>query len=338
MKSLNDNYVSTHGSTHETFTDLMFCALVVLVLFVLALAIEVSQRVRSSKKEVEAVATTPIPVLEEQELSELTKEEVAQLSKKMQEQQLEIVQLKISLQQRVAEIESQEQQVQAQLSALNGEQRFTGAREPASLRMAYDYRDEKFYFVSSRESEHADSQNSGESFLEYSNRKTKEFVAIALKARKQRGFSLEEAKAIYRAFSTYKEVEPSDSGYEIVDSELGISYHTHLSGYIVGETEMSSSAVDLVEMMLLQVYREESPPSDEMYPRVTLVVDAAMRTVKVNGIEMDAKSIKEILLSIGGRGAMLDLEGISGAAPDWFREDVLIPAGYISKVPKLPGQ
>ena len=47
MKSLSDQYTSTHGESSDTFADLMFCALVVLVLFVLALAIEISQRVRA---------------------------------------------------------------------------------------------------------------------------------------------------------------------------------------------------------------------------------------------------------------------------------------------------
>jgi len=333
MKSLNENYVSIHGNTHETFADLMFLALIVLVLFVMALAIEVSQRVRA---ELAVEVPEPVPVVDAQELSAMTKEEVAELSKQLHEKQVEITQLRQKLESNLDLVESQKQTMQNQIAALNGEQRFTGAREPASLAIAYDYLNDKFYFISARESEHADRMNSGETIIEYSARKTQELVAIALKARKQRGFSQEEAKSIYQAFSTYQEVEPNVDSYQIVESVVGISYNVALCGYIAGDTEMSDATESIVDAKLLDVYQQKGVASSEMYPKVKFEIDESNRTISVNGVQLSARDAKEILLSLVGRGAMLDLEGLSGGTPSWLQEEVLTPAGYISKIPKLP--
>ena len=332
MKSLNEHYSSNHGSSQETFSDLMFCALIVLVLFIMALTIEVSNRVRADR--VPEVAK--VIEVDQKELSTMTKEEVAELSQKLQRQQHEMTQLREKLKDSAARITSQKNQVSNKLAAFQGEQRFTGAREPASLSMAYDYSKGGFHFISSRESNHATRHNSGETNSQFRLRQTKEFVAIALKTRKQRSYSKSDAIAIYKAFSTYKEVEPSLKSYRIVDSVVGISYVTTLSGYVAGDTDISETMSDLVVKQLLDVYEEPGPKSDRMYPSVTLKVDLENKKIRINGIMLSPQDTKEILLSVSGRGAMVDLEGLEGKPPRWLTEEVLIPAGYISKTPKIP--
>ena len=334
MKSLNENYVSTHGNTHETFADLMFLSLVVLVLFVMALAIEVHQRVRSDMAVIEPDS---VLVVEEKELSEMTKKEVAELSENLRKQAYEIKSLRKRLDKNIELVDLQKRKVQNQMAALNGEQRFTGAREPASLMMAYNYNNRKFYFISARKFGHAEHKLSGESAFVFLTRQKNELVALALEARRQRGFTLHEAKAIYRAFSSYKEVVPRGSSYKIIDSVVGISYSTLLSAYIAGDTEISAAKESLVVLKLLKVYKEKGQDSDKMYPIVRLKIDESDRRIIVNGVRLSSRDAKEILLSIQGRGAMLDLEGFSGKSPTWLQEKVLIPAGYISKTPKLPG-
>jgi hypothetical protein len=309
----------------------MFCALVVLVLFVMALAIEVSDRVRA-----ELAPTDPIEVVNEAELSQLTKAEVAELSRELQERQAETERLKSRLGQMVDDVEMQKRDVEAKVAALSGEQRFTGAREPASLNMAYDYKSRRFYFVPARDSTHATRRTSGETSFSFAIRNAKELVEIALNSRKQRGFTLDETIAIYSGFSQYKEVEPSTQSYSIVDSTVGITYNTALCGYIAGDQKISDYNANNAINKLLEVYGHKGPASDEMYPSCLFEVDVAGRTITLNGVQLSPRDAKEILLSFGGRGAMIDLEGFVGPAPDWLREQVLIPAGYISKTPKLP--
>ena len=332
MKSLNDNYASGASSSHETFSDLMFCALIVLVLFIMALAIEVSTRVKASitNKVVE------VDKVEEVDLVTMTKEEVAKLSEKLQKQQKEMDSLKTQLAKNATAIKSERDQVKNKMAALDGEQRFTGAREPAELNIAYDYAKNEFHFVSAREINHAFANLSGESSLERLLRKKKEMVAIALKARKQRGYTKEETDAIYEAFSVYKEVEPSFASYKIIDSTVGVSYSTLLSAYIAGDTEISDTMDQLVINRIVSVYSNKGESSELMYPRVVLKVDEFSKTITINKVKLSLRDTKEILLSLQGRGAIIDIEGISGPAPDWLREKVLIPAGYISKTPKLP--
>ena len=334
MKSLNDNYTTTGGSSHETFSDLMFCALIVLVLFIMALAIEVSTRVKAELGK----PVKPIPEVKAVELSTMTKEEVAELSKKLQVQQKQVSQLREKLKNSTAKIDVQKAKVNNQLAAMSGDQRFTGAREQAALNMAYDYSEHVFHFISARESAHSEKQSSGETSAEFSLRQTEELVAIALKARKQRGYSMQEAMAIYQAFSTYKEVEPSLNSYRVIDSVVGIHYISTLSGYIAGDKDLTNGARELIVSKLLAVYAVKGHKSDEMYPKVTLKVDLSKRKISINGVVLSAQDAKEILLSLDGRGAMIDLEGLTGKPPKWLTEGVLIPAGYISKTPKLPGQ
>ena len=333
MKSLNDNYVSGGGSSHETFSDLMFCALIVLVLFIMALAIEVSTRV---KADIVPPVVEVVPEVNEETLSTMTKEEVAELSEKLQKQEQEMNILREKIKDSAAEIASQKNHVSNQLAAMQGEQRFTGAREPASLAMAYDYSTRRFHFISSRESNHAQDRSSGETNSEFSLRQTKELIAIALKTREQRGYTQQEATKIYQAFSTYKEVEPSLSSYKIVDSVVGINYVTALSGYIAGDTTVSDIKERLVVAKLLAIYAETGEKSDRMYPSVVLKVDLGNKKIDINGVSLSPQEAKEILLSLSGRGAMIDLEGFEGKPPRWLSEKVLIPAGYISKTPKLP--
>lgn len=332
MKSLNDNYASGASSSHETFSDLMFCALIVLVLFIMALAIEVSTRVKASitNKVVE------VDKVEEVDLVTMTKEEVAELSEKLQKQKVEMDEMRQQLKKSAGQMATQRAKVSNQMAAMQGEQRFTGAREQASLSMAYDYSKRTFHFLSGRETNHANKQKTGESSSQYRLRQTEEQVAIALKSRKQRGYSMAEASAIYQAFSTYKEVVPSLHSYDIIDSVVGINYAPSLSGYIAGDTELSGRKESLVVDKLLEVYKVKGEKSDEMYPRIVLEVDEEKRKISINGVELSPRDTKEILLSITGRGAMIDLEGLSGKPPRWLTEDVLIPAGYISKTPKLP--
>ena len=131
-------------------------------------------------------------------------------------------------------------------------------------------------------------------------------------------------------------MEPSFSSYKIIDSTVGTSYSTLLSAYISGETEVSDELDELVTARILSVYENKGEDSELMYPRVVLKVDEANRKITINEIELSPRDTKEILLSLEGRGAIIDLEGISGSPPEWLTEEVLIPAGYISKTPKLP--
>ncbi|MEM7312819.1 MAG: hypothetical protein AAF497_06680 [Planctomycetota bacterium] len=271
MRSLQDAYADSPTGTHETVADLMFCALVVLVLFVLALAIEVSDRVRA-----ELAADT---------------------------------------------IEKAKSQ---------GSQQFSGAREPASLNVAYDYREQLYYFLPARQCKHAVTRQSSETEANFQSRKSRELMAIAEQARGLRGYTLDEATAIYQGFSQYKEVEPTDDSYRTVDSKVGIRYIIDVCCFLSGDRAVGSNEATVVRE-LLKVYETPGPAASDIYPCSRLEVDPLNRTIIWNGIQLAPSDAREILLSIDGRGTLLDVEGFSGDAPDWLREKVLVPAGYFSE-------
>lgn len=316
MKSLNDRYVESHSNAHETFADLIFCALVVLVLFVMMLAVEVRQRVRKRMQAVPQIA-------EVKDVAQLSAEEIAELSKKLEQQEMELNVLR--------------DKVMKQSAALNGEQRFTGAREPAIFCIAYDYLAARFYFVAAKDLEHADRAHSGESTLEFVIRKRTELQLMATRARlSQRGYSKEEATRLYGAFSKYRQINPDDDGYSISEERVGISYHTQLCAMVAGDDSISDREEAMVVNEIREVCDHHGPIRDDMYPVVQVTVDEKNETVEVNGVVLQPVEFRDILLSLGGRGAMIDLLELNGAAPEWLREKVLVPAGYVGNVPKLP--
>lgn len=324
MRSLADNYREAHSNNHETIADLVFCALVVLLLFVLALSVEVSQRVRG-----ELAASKPVEVPKVEELRTLSPEEIKALSDKLQTQQREIADLK-------SQLSATHGQVKQQMAALAGEQRFTGAREPAAFTIVYDYRAKLYYFAPSKDMDHADRRQSGESPLEYITRKLSELAEIALKLRKQRGFTEREAQALYTAATTYKEVVDGIGGYQLQETDINLYYHVLLSSYVAGDTESTDAHDLLVTRAISKMNELPGPSSDQMYPRWNCQVDVAKRAIEVNGVRLRPVDLREILLSVSGRGLMLDFTGYAEKPPEWLYDEVLMPAGYISKTPKLP--
>jgi hypothetical protein len=339
MKSLNETYSSSHGNTHETVADLVFCALVVLVLFVVTLAVEVSQRVRAS-----LITTEAIPVVEVvEQIETLTPEEVKELSERLQKQQSEMeaqrtrmVEQEQQLQALRSQISSQENVLTNKLAALAGEQRFTGATEPAVVQMAYDYKKDRFIFVRRKEFDNAMTRKSGESDLAFIVRRKSELVDLALLCRTQRYFTTEETNRIYAGFSLYKQINPSQDSYSISSERMGVSFGPSLSGYIAGDVDLPSYAATEIENAVNGNFNVTGSESDGMYPSVIVHVNENDQTVVINGVTLSAKDFKDVLLAIGGRGVMLDFAGYTGKAPDWLVENVLTPTGYIGKTPKVP--
>ncbi|QDT59984.1 hypothetical protein SV7mr_24980 [Stieleria bergensis] len=329
MKSLNERYHAAGTNVHETFADLIFCALVVLVLFVMMLAIEVSQRVRTSLAEVPEVPEVATEIPEVHEIKLLSAEEIKELS-------LEVMQQEKELQQLRRQMAAQADKVANQAAALDGEQRFTGATEPAAILVAYDYDRDRFLFIRQKEFERATTKRSGESIFEFNRRSTKELVELALATREQRYFSRSEAAALYSAFSGYQQINPTNTSYTISEETLGVTYSLGLSAYIAGDTDISDRHVEEVEAAIHSCLRSRPSKAKDMYPSVTVSVNTRTRTVDMNGVKLSARNFKDLLLAVGGRGVMLDFEGYEGKAPDWLKRQVLEPAGYIGKMPKLP--
>lgn len=339
MKTLSENYASSHSSTHETFADLVFCALVVLVLFVVTLAVEVSHRVRANIVSKEAIPEVP----KVENIDTMSPDEVKKLVEQLRSQQQELesrrqrmLAQETELQQYRQQLASQESQVASRMAALNGEQRFTGATEPAQMVLAYDYREAKYLFVRKKEFEHATTRLSGESNLEYNVRSREEMVQLALATRKQRYYTEEEMKRLYSAFTQYRQINATASSYSLSTERIGISYGTLISGYIAGDADLPRSASDLVENAIYTIYQNAGPESEAMYPAVKVKVFPNQQRLEINGVVLTPQDFKDLLLAIGGRGAMLDFEGYSGAAPGWLTDQVLTPTGYIGKTPKLP--
>ncbi|WP_164104581.1 hypothetical protein [Candidatus Laterigemmans baculatus] len=189
----------------------------------------------------------------------------------------------------------------------------TGATEPAGIRVAYEYRKDRFVFVRQKEFNHATTRNSGESNLEYLVRMRREFVDLALQCRQQRFYTADEINRLYAAFSLYKQINPTATSYTISDERMGVGYSETLSGYIVGDVEVPATASAEIERAVNSNFNEAGPVSEAMYPAVTVRIDVEARTATINGVTLSATDFRDLLLAIGGRGAMLDFEGYTAS-------------------------
>ncbi|WP_430451447.1 hypothetical protein [Rhodopirellula europaea] len=336
MKSLNEQYTGNSSNVYETFADLIFCALIVLVLFVMTLAIEVSQRVRTKVAAIPEVSVV-------KDVASLSAEEVAELSKELQQQKAALESQRSAMLEQQEEIrrlgevaKKQREKVASHVAALQGEQRFTGATEPSKVLVAYNYRTDKVVFVRQKEFAHATTQKAGESILEYLARSTRELVQLALLSREQRFYSLDEANAIFSAFTEYQQINPTRSSYTITSELISLSYALKLSAFIAGDEELTDSAEREIELAINRGFRTSAGPSDSMYPSATVTVLVNQKRLLLDGVSMSANEFKDVLLAFGGRGVMLDFEGYAGSPPDWLTKEVLEPTGYIGKTPKVP--
>ena len=109
-----------------------------------------------------------------------------------------------------------------------------------------------------------------------------------------------------------------------------------LCEYLSGDSESSELHEILVERAILALDKH-GPPSEGMYPACTLNVDAENQRLTIGGVVLQPRDLRDILLSVDGRGLMLDMEGYDGKVPQWLYEQVLAPAGYVGKTPKVPG-
>lgn len=339
MKTLSENYTANHSNTHETFADLVFCALVVLVLFVVMLAVEVSQRVRANIVSKEAIPEVP----QIENIETMSPEKVKDFVERLRNQQQELesrrqrmLAQEAELQEYRQRIANQESSMANRMAALNGEQRFTGATEPATVQLAYDYYQDRFVFVRIKEFEHAVTRQAGESNLEFSARSERELVALALLSRKQRFYSAEETNKIYAAFTTYQQINPTETSFTISNEKMSVKYGPGLSAFISGDASLTGIAQVKIEDAINSNLFETAGLSEAMYPSANVQILLNQRRIILNEVSLTAKDFRDVLLSIGGRGVMLDFSGYNGSAPGWLVEEVLTPTGYIGKTPKAP--
>ena len=145
-----------------------------------------------------------------------------------------------------------------------------------------------------------------------------------------------EAQKLYSAFSQYQQINPTESSYTVSMDKMGINYHTQLCGFIAGDDDISEYEEERIVDAMLEVYAHPGPPQKKMYPVVEVRIDNDGRTADINGVTLQPLQLRNLLLALSGRGAMIDLMGLEGRPPDWLTEQVLTPAGYIGNVPKMP--
>jgi hypothetical protein len=329
MKSLSDNYISSHGNSHETFTDLVFCTLVVLVLFVLALAVEVSHKHRYLSE----------GALAAEEIDAMTNDEIASLMQELGEQKVRIKEAQASLESSEAKLAEQKAFYDRQMAQLAGQHRFTGSREPATMHLAYDHRFDRFYFLPALKVTNALRSNSEESSWEFDKRKQAEFRTIANAAKSQRSYTLDEARDIYSSFSQYQIVTGVDDSFVSETEQIAITYVLALCSAISGDGQLPPEAAARIQQRMRQVVTRPGKPCDTLYPVCSLSVASnavSKHAIKLSDTELRPVDARTILLALEGRPAIIQVEGLEGPTPNWLVNRVLNPTGHILKSPWLP--
>ena len=328
MKSLSDNYNSAHGNSHETFTDLVFCTLVVLVLFVLALAIEVGHKHRYLTE----------GALAAEEIHAMSEEEIATLMQELGEKKVEIEETQSELKKTQSELAKKQALYDKKIKQLRGQHRYTGSRQPATMHLAYDYRFDRFYFLPATEVTLSLRSRADESTWDFGQRKRNELRRIAGKAKTHRSYTLAEIQDIFSAFSRYHVVKQAGESFNDETEQIAITYVFEICAAISGDEQLPSAAMTKIQERMRQVVSRPGPGLETMFPvcRATVIDEVESVGLRMSQTVVDPDEARSILLSLEGRPAVLELQGCEGHVPTWLVEKILQPTGHVLRTPWLP--
>ena len=344
MKSLRYTYESNTATSSDTFADLMFCALIVLVLFVLSLSVEVSQRVRgSSNPQIAQQFSATIDKLNKLNIDLM--EESKQLRGAYESLHRDYDDLaatntlladKAEAIARDALVQAQNAEVQnrdlkkMQLSK-TASQRVYGSRAIAYIAVAYDHDHDRFYFVSTSRVEELMVGDLNLSAFEKLLLDQQRIDSLVESLKQQRGYSLQEFSKIFLTFSNYLAVMMDST---IAEQSIGVQFASTLEEEITSSTithEQRKAHLESINKLL----KSRRLTGEGMLPRALLRFDNQRRVVSLGDVMMTASEAVDVFRSVGGRGAEIVFDD-NIEIPDWIKDEVLIPSGYIDglSIPK----
>lgn len=328
-------------NSYESFSDLVFCTLVLFLVLVVGLAIMLSRRAKQ-------VAVDAAEVEQRQVELVRIESEIGRQQRTLDQQTRRMADRQDALDALENAIAQQQQRVDEML----GTNRFTEAPDPPQLVVAYEWPSEDQLLVhpvaaeiiaASRAPAGLDPAGEQAYFTELRTRFLEQAQAVP-------GLTPDQYRAVRRA------IVP---GLDRNNQPLWMreSFRTDLSMVVTGAMNADYSIAwrdrDRTESLLNRLragsaYRQlwsgqETPTRDAKPGRATLLLgvqedEQGGQEVVVEDQTLSAAQMRRVLEALGGGIAVQyqPLEGQPKAPPAWFVEQVLTPTGFVYPAPALP--
>ncbi|MCR9200783.1 MAG: hypothetical protein NXI04_19270 [Planctomycetaceae bacterium] len=321
------------ASFYESFSDLIFCTLVLFILLFLALAISVDKQVTAENEPHEQQPVGPVV-------------DVTALQQQLQQAEQERDRLKIRLsvintpdfQQMEQELQQQQNELTVQsqqLRQLLGSNRFVGRSGRSVLNLAVNVAAAGHWkyvpYPEQLDQDFSVSRN-GETPAAAELRRMvarTEFRSLARRSRQYTAVELEHI--LIDGVQRYQEDDQAKS----VVVQMAGGFSSVFSGARNIKGEVADERL-LRKHLSVDVFQEFGNRTDNDIPQGTLPVLQFQLTgephhrLSCGGVRLTTDDAVHLLNAFSGRGVAVEVQP---EAPDWFLEDVLTPTGYINRAP-----
>ena len=321
------------SSFYESFSDLIFCTLVLFILLFLVLAISVDKQVTVKNEPNERQPAGPaidVSALQQQlQQAEQERDKLKIRLSVMKTPDLQLMEQDLRQQQNELTVQRQ------QLRQLLGSNRFVGRSGRTVLNLAVNVAPTGHWkyvpYPEQLDQDFSVSRN-GETVAGAELRKMvarTEFRSLARRSRQYTAIELE--NILIDGVQRYQEDDQAKS----VVIQMAGAFSSLFSGARNIRGEVTSERL-LQKHQSVDVFREFGQRTDNDVPRGTLPVLQLQLTgephhrLSCGGVRLSTEDVVHLLNAFSGRGVAVEVQP---EAPDWFLEEVLQPTGYINRAP-----
>lgn len=319
---------------YETFSDLLFCTLVLFIMLFLMLAAAMEKRVEAVIEATEDPQKLIEQVQAERDRAQKLQTELDSLMATIGDDP-DVEKLKESLAKQAADVEG----LKNELKQLVGSNRFTGRSGLTFVNFATDHSgtERRHWFLPQPLSEKMSVSIHKETAAEAAARKKLCRLEFAALVRASEGFTDKQVSSIVANGSTL---------YQVSD-EKPVRMHLQTSGQF---SVFATGVVDLDGEITAKgalIYKITDEAFDGLnednaftapLTEITGTIPSLIffphedRTLTIGGVNVNIFDARGIILAIGGRGAAVEFRP---STPDWVVDEILKPTGYVNRVPKM---
>lgn len=329
----------SNGSFYESFSDLIFCTLVLFILLFLVMALSVDKQITAEPEPVEQQA---IPVDNSVEL----RKQLAQAEQRARNAEIRLAALTQEEGDRSAadvKLQKQERELavkKRQFDDLLGSNRFVGRSGESRINLAVDISPARGWryipYPENLQQEHDVAVN-GESERQKKLRQTLARTKFARHSRSARRYTADQVMAIMT--DGVQRYRKKDNSAGTVRLTTAGQFSAWLSGALDLNGDISNAEM-ATRFLTVDRFRElnSTGRNDDDTPKGTLPVllfeltSELRQPLSCGGVKMSAEDAVVLINSFHGRGVAVE---VSPEAPDWFMEQVLRPTGYVNRAPSV---
>jgi hypothetical protein len=338
------------SSFYESFSDLLFCTLVLFLVIIVGLIVQIGHETSKTKSKQDEL-DKKIEEAEKRYAEVKTQEEelinkVGQYKKDKERLQVETQELLIGqrtiehvIREKTEEFEKLAidaakfaEEAERKRKDLEGTNRFTGSNGTSQLNALYlPGNPEKVYFYPQEQVHRFEIANYGETASEANARRRKALDRMIESTRTQRGLSLDEFDKLLSNISPYRGI---GNQTQVVNVIFKGSFCNVLGSQMSSDFDISKS-----KAIWLKHSKSDEQGTPMQAPTLTVEVpdDEPKYLVVGGGVQLTIPELVALLEASYGTKISVETKlSDPDKLPKWFVDKVLLPTGYTNRMPEVP--